>query len=285
MYPEEGGAAPEPAGMGGGIKYAVTRNLEGLIPVILILVIGFFLAVQFDVITSSTPVVGMVADLIKGKSQPANMLIIGATSQDVITILDDSRDLVVYRIMDPASLDRNPKEQLAYYDIVLLDQSEQANKSVSRELGEAIEAYVKRGGKLIVVLDSGITRPGAPDVAGWKNTFGSVVPVNCDRVINNQPVCMNRISVRGKVYSEDEEHPIMRGISVAPADPYVYEYFEVLDVTTDGKEIAYIEDAGPTKKQYPAIVEKKLVIGKSIYFNYNPGTTRGIFESTLRYLK
>lgn len=284
MYPEEGGAAPE-AGGGGNFKYAVTHNLEGLIPVILILVIGFFLAVQFDVITSNTPVVGMVADLIKGKSQPASMLIIGATSQDVITILDDSRDLVHYRIMDPSMLERNPKEQLAYYDIVMLDQSEQANKSVSRELGEAIEAYVKRGGKLIVVLDSGITRPGAPDVAGWANTFGSVVPVSCDRVINNQPVCMNRISVMGKIYREDEEHPIMSGIPVAPADPAVNEYFTVLDVGTDGKEIAYIEDLGPVKKQYPAIVEKKLVIGKSIYFNYNPGTTRGIFESTIRYLK
>lgn len=286
MYPEEGPAAPaENYGGGRGIKSTIAYNLEGLIPLILIVIIGFFLAVHFNIITSSTPVIGVAADLITGKSAPANMLIIGASSQEVIDVLNDSRDLVHYIIKTAESLERNPAEQLANYDIVMLDQSEQSDKSVSRELGEAIEAYVKRGGKLIVVGDSGIYRPGAYDILGWENTFHGIVPVNCDRVVNDMPVCLNKIAVRGKIYSEQEKHPIMLGIPVAPADPALYEYFETFDVSPTGKELAYIQDMGPTKKSYPAIVEKNLIIGKSIYFNYNPGITRGIFESTLRYLK
>ncbi|MFH1696610.1 MAG: hypothetical protein ABH854_01750 [Candidatus Diapherotrites archaeon] len=282
MYPEEGGGG-EPAGGGGLPK--IGYNLEGLIPVVLIVVIGFFVAVFFGVITSNTPLVGPIANLLTGGGQPAQMLIIGATSQEVIDVLDDSRDLVRYVVKTPETMERNPDQQLGYYDIVMIDQSEQSNKSVSRELGQAIESYVKKGGKLIVVKDSGTTRPGTPDVAGWMNTFGKgLVPVECDRQINDQPTCQSKIYVRGKVFAEDEKHPIMRGIPVAPVDPNMFIDFDVFDVTPVGKEIAYIQEAS-TKKTYTAIVEKTGLIGKSIYFNYNPGKTRGIFESTLRYLK
>lgn len=286
MYPEGGNESGgqdyyPPSDLKGKLGY----HLEGFIPLILIIVIVFFLAVRFDIVTSSTPIVGPVVEIFEGTQQPSSMLIIGASSQEVIDVLNDNSDLVHYRIKTPDSMRRNPKEQLAQFDIVMLDQSQQANKEVSRELGEAIEKYVGAGGKLIVVLDSGIRRPGAFDVIGWENTFGNTVPVSCDRIINDIPVCLDRRIVRGELKRTDEDHPIMRGIEIFPAEPNLFAIFETFDVTPTGREIAFIEEASSSKKTYPGIVEKPTLIGKSIYFNYNPGITRGILESTLRYLR
>ncbi|MBI4210962.1 MAG: hypothetical protein HY544_05680 [Candidatus Diapherotrites archaeon] len=286
MYPEGGAEAAAPAGgedFGGGSRWGM--HLEGLIPLILILIVGFFLAVKFDVINQNTPILGSVVDVINISSGKTRMLVVGSTSQEVIDILNDNRDFIEYQLKTTDTLERNPTEQLAQYQIVMLDQSQEANKEVSKKLGEGIQRFVKNGGKFILVLDSGIRRPDTYDVIGWKNTFGDIVPVDCDRIVNNQPTCTNRIVVSGRLFREDEKTPIMKGIEVFPADPLRNAYFETFDVAVDGRELAYIQSTGPDKKSYPAIVEKNLVIGKSIYFNYNPGITRGVFESTLEYLR
>ncbi|HIH09137.1 MAG TPA: hypothetical protein HA254_00540 [Candidatus Diapherotrites archaeon] len=288
MYPEgaQGGAAAgAEEDYGAPLQQKLGTHLEGLIPIILILIIGIFLAIRFDVIDSSTPVLGNLVDVIQVGKDKTRVLIIGQTSQEVIDILNDNRDRYEYQIKTTQTLERNPVEQLATYKIVMLDQSEEANKEVSKKLGEAIQRFVKNGGKFILVKDSGIRRPDTFDVIGWKNTFGDVVPVECDRVENNQPTCTNRYIVSGKLYREDERHPILKGIEIFPADPLRNATFESFDVSVSGKEIAYIQSGGIDKKTFPAVVEKNLVIGKSIYFNYNPGITRGIFESTLEYLR
>ena len=288
MYPEAegGGAAPAEYYPGDtGIKSKLAYHLEGLIPLILILIIAFFLAIKFGVVTSGTPVLGIIVDIFEPGERPAQMLIIGQTSQEVLDVLDANPKLVNYRIKTAQALERNPKEQLRNYEIVMLDQSEEANKEISLELGRGIEEYVKTGGKFILVKDSGIRRPEAYDILGWKNTFRDIVPVTCERKgVMDVPSCISPIIVRGTINREDFDHPIMEGIEVAPADPGLYLSVVAFDVTPTGNEIAYIEE-GSTRKTYPAIVEKRLFIGKSIYFNYNPGKTKGIFESTLRYLK
>ena len=287
MYPESGGADAGPVDYGGDLKSRLGMHLEGFIPLFLVLVIVFFLSVRFDVINSDTPVLGTIVQIFEGQSKPAKMLLIGSSSQQVIDVLNSNPDVVQWRQKTATDLERNPKEQLANYDIVMLDQSQQANKEVSRKLGEAVEDYVNRGGNLIVVLDSGIRRPEAFDVIGWENTFGNAVPVSCDRVVNNEPVCVHKFFVNGKLYREDEDHPVLKGIEIFPADPALFNTFETLDVTPTGREIAYIQDP-QTKKTFPAIVEKRALgglSGKSIYFNYNPGQTRGILESTLDYMR
>jgi len=289
-YPEEGGAAPEPYYGGGGFTSRLSYNLEGLIPLILILIIGFFLAVKFGIVTTGTPVVGGLAGVFGGGDEAARMLIIGNTSRETLDVLNANESLVKYRIVTAEELRRNPKERLATYDIVLLDQSEQANKAVSRVLGEAIEHYVKTGGSLITIKDSGIRREGvrpgeiAPDVIGWKATFGDVIPVTCERAGPGINTCENKLFLRGKVWREVENHPIMKGHDVAPVQEGLVYLFESFDVSPEGQEIAYIREERGVGKTLPAIVEKKLIVGKSVYFNYNPGKTQGIFENTLKYL-
>ncbi|VVC00265.1 Uncharacterised protein [uncultured archaeon] len=286
MYPEAPEAAPaadyeEPIGR------RIGMHLEGLIPIALILIIGFFVAVKFGVVDNRTPVIGALADVMGpfGGQEKTRMLLLGSASQEVIDILNDRRDKIEYVVRTIDTLERNPVEQLADYDLVMLDQSEESNKQVSKKLGEALQRFVKNGGKLILVGDSAIRRPDTFDVIGWRNTFGDIIPVDCDRVLNNIPTCTQPMLVNGKLYRVDERHRIMQGIDMFPADPYMNATFRVLDVTVNGRELAYIQSDGTDKKQYPAIVEKNLVIGKVIYFNYNPGITRGIFESTLDYLK
>ena len=215
--------------------------------------------------------------------EPAELLIIGQPSVDVRIILDEDKDLVSYSIKDAEDLERNADEQLAQYDIVMLDQHLQANKEISRQLGEAIQEYTRRGGKFILIMDSGIRRKDSNEV-GWEMNLGNIMPVICERQAEWEFSCLDRRTVRGTIFRQDADHKIMKGIEEVPADPSLgLIMLEVLNVQTSGNEIAYMQDM-QTPQYYPAIVEKPLVMGKSIYFNYDPGRTRDIFEATIEYL-
>ena len=282
MYPEEAGAEPV---AGGRIRTGVTRNLEALIPIILIVIIAAFLGHRF----------GLWNIPFLGGPEQVQVLVIGQPSIDLLADLDNQRDLVYYRVRDASDLDASPREQLAQYDLVLLDQHlgmTPYDKSISRTLGEALENYVRTGGKLVVVMDSGIYRSGgiygtgvASDVIGWRATFGDIIPVECDLGPGDYPTCTQPIATTGKIYRLKFDHQIMEGIEVAPADPrYGPLSLITFDVKPVGEQVAYIKHIA-TASNYPGIVEKKLIIGKVIYFNYDPSITPGIWQNTLEYLR
>ncbi len=266
-----------------------------VIAVIAVIVIVAVLVVFSDPIISGINKIGMVDIPGIGGNNQTQMLIIGQPSTGLITELDNQRDLIYYRIKDAADLDVNPAEQLAQYDVILLDQHLGAtpyDKSVSRALGEAIENYVMAGGKLVVVMDSGIYRSGgeygtgiANDVIGWKETFGNLIPVECDEVAQGILTCTQPVMVSGTIERLEQDSEIMKGIETAPADPR-YEPLNILtfDVKPLGEQVAYINSTEETKN-YPGIVEKNLIIGKTIYFNYDPAITPGIWQNTLEYLR
>ena len=229
------------------------------------------------------------------REEPMVMLVIGQPSIDLLADLDNQRDLVYYRVRDAADLDITPRDELGQYDVVLLDQhmgTTPYDKSVSRTLGEAMENYVKTGGKLIVVMDSGIYRSGgiygtgvASDVIGWKATFGDIMPVECELGPGDMPTCKQPIAITGKISRLKFDHRIMEGIEVAPADPaYGPLSLITFDVKPTGDQIAYIKHIA-TAVNYPGILEKKLLVGKVLYFNYDPAITPGIWSNTLEYLR
>jgi hypothetical protein len=280
MYDE--GAPPEPMpqdfGPGdSGVQSKLKYSLEGIIPLILIIVIIAFLGHQFGFWN------------IPGLTDrgPMNMLIIGSPSDEFRDVLNQSKDLVRYDVRKADRLTTNAPDVLAEYDIVVLDQHLESNKEVSRQLGEAIQKYVSSGGKFILVMDSGIRRTGDAAILGWEATFGDIVPVRCDREgALDRPSCLVNVHVAGKIYRDDYKHPIMKGINEAPMETGAY-LLETFPVNVNGKQIAWIE-AYPFENQsdqYPAIVEKKLVVGKSLYFGYDPGISKGIFDATLKYLR
>ncbi len=287
MYPEGGGAAsaPEPMDFGEeSITSKLTRNFEGLIPILLILIIIAFVGTRAGFL--QLPIPGI------SERQPLRALVIGEPSIDFISLLDQDRDIVYTRIRDAGSLTVAPLQNISQYDLVILNQTNTPDKRVSRQLGEAIIDYVRTGGRLITVLDSGILRSGgitgegrAADVIGWQATFDNVVPVECDRGLNDVPTCTQQIAVVARIWREDFDHPIMEGIEVAPAHPADPPYSLVtFNVKPNGNQIAFIKDARTTS-YYPAIVENRLIIGKSLYFNYDPALTPGIWENTLEYLR
>ncbi len=292
-YPQESAGDLPDLSMDDGIKGKLKYNLEGLIPLILILIIAFFLAARFGVINTSTPILGSIVSVLPGLgNQPASVLIVGEPSALLAQVLNNSKDLanpVTVKSVD--SLERNPDAYLAQYDIVILDQETLSSKNISRQLGEGIQNYVSKGGKLIVVKNSGITRAGAADVLGWTANFGKTVPVECTRQgISNTPSCLDSaaITVRGKIYpgAGGIKHPIMEGFQEgAPGTPGQLYLLRVFDVTLapGAIEVAYVQDER-TGAFYPAIVESPQLVGKSLYFNYDPGTTPGIFQATLDYL-
>lgn len=283
-YPDEGGDLPPLESPGGFGRMHV--NLEGLIPIILIVVIGFLLLARIGVLDSSTPVIGSLVSAVS-PNQSANVLIIGAPSPEMINVLNANKDLVGKPVIRAAeAFTRDPINQLSTYNIIILDQSGQINKEIPRQLGDALQSFVKTGGKLIIVKDSAIQRPGALDILGWKANFGDIVPVNCDIVLDGQPTCKRPLAVVGVIWRQDFKHPIMQGIERVPAEAEAgYLVLETFDVGVTGNEISYIEDAR-TGQSYPGIVEHAQIGGgKVIYFNYNPGVTPGILENTIKYLK
>jgi len=279
----------------GTAKPAKKIDKRIVIAVVAVIVIIAVLAIFSDPIISSINKIGMIDIPGIGGSNQTQMLVIGRPSVGLLADLDNQRDLIYYKIRDAADLDATPQEQLAKYDVVLLDQHmglTPYDKSVSRALGEAIENYVMTGGKLVVVMDSGIYRSGgefgtgvANDVIGWKETFGNIIPVECDEGTQGLLTCTQPVLVSGTIERLDSESKIMFGIETAPADPR-YGPLNILtfDVKPLGEQIAYINSAEETKN-YPGIVEKKLLVGKVIYFNYDPAMTPGIWQNTLAYLR
>ncbi|MBU2100172.1 hypothetical protein KKG83_03745 [Candidatus Micrarchaeota archaeon] len=279
MY-DEGAGEPMPQDFGpvdSGVHSKLKYSLEGIIPLILIIVIIAFLGHQFGFWN------------IPGLTDrgPMNMLIIGSPSNEFRNVLNQSKDLVRFDVRKADRLTTNAKDVLAEYDIVVLDQHLESNKEVSRQLGEAIQDYVSSGGKFILVMDSGIRRTNDSAILGWEATFGDVVPVSCDKEgASDTPSCLTKIHVPGRLFRADYKHPIMKGIDEAPREGGVY-LLETLPVNINGRQIAWIE-AYPYENQsdqYPGIVEQKLVLGKSLYFGYDPGISKGIFDATLEYLR
>ncbi len=282
MY-DEGGMAPEPVPQDfdsgdSGVQSKLKYSLEGIIPLILILVIIAFLGHQFGF----WHIPGLT------DRGPMEMLIIGSPSDDFKTVLNQSKDLVRYQIRSADRLKTNPEATLAQYDVVVLDQHLEAEKDISRQLGEAIQSYVSSGGKFILVMDSGIRRTNDSAILGWEATFGDIVPVTCDLEGEDDiPSCIKNVYVTGRIYRDDPKHSIMKGIDYAPREEGYNYLLETLPVNISGNQIAWIEmyPFEQEVNQYPAIVEKKLVIGKSLYFGYDPGISKGIFDATLNYLR
>jgi uncharacterized membrane protein len=281
MY-DDTGAGGDSGPVGGGLP---KFNLEGLIPLILLVIIGIASLNYFGVVDIPYLPTG---------SQHVNILFVGQPSMGEKVVMDNLKYMLDYRVRDASSFGNSASEELSQYDIVILDQS-MTEKSVTVSLGEAIQDYVKKGGKLIVVKNSGIYQSvgfgGAvsTDVVGWKATFGDILPVECVLGSDNVPTCQEGrdVFVAGRVRRQNFDHPIMKGIEITPPAgqaPYTLQVFDI-QANQGAKTVAYV-DSEATPRTYPAILEKKsFPFGTVVYFNYDPGLTPGILTNTIKYLK
>ena len=260
--------------LGGGAKI----KWETLLPVVIIIVVILLIVFRTNILASGFDFLNT--------GQGAKILVLGAPSTEFRNILMDqeNKDLIKEaRFMTLDAIDHNPTERIKGYDIIILDQSKQSDKTINRRTADAITAYVKKGGKLVIVLNSGIKRPEDVSVLGWQASFGNIVPVRCD-MVGSVPSCLSQRDLIGTLYTVKEDHPIVKGITQVPAvdtsGPIRTETFEV---SADGTEIAFLEDSR-TKKTYTGIVEKPLLMGKVVYFNFNPAISKQIVINTIKYL-
>jgi hypothetical protein len=261
--------------LGGGAKI----KWETLLPVIIIIAVIILIVFKTNILASGFDFLNV--------NQGARILVLGAPSTEFRNILVDqeNKDLIKEtRFMALDAIDHNPEERIKGYDIIILDQSKQSDKTITRRTANAITNYVNKGGKLIVVLNSGIKRADDVSVLGWQASFGNIIPVRCDPELS-VPSCLSQRELVGTLYTAREDHPIVKGIIQVPAvDTYGPIRTETFNVAADGKEIAYLEDSR-TKKTYTGIVEKPLLSGKVIYFNFNPAISKQIVINTIKYLK
>ena len=281
MY-DDAGAGSDPGPIARGMKKI---NLEGLIPIILLIIIGVASLNYFGVVE--------IPYLPRG-SEHVQVLFIGEPSLGEKVVMDNLYYMLTYRIRDAGSFGPTATEELSEYDLVIMDQS-MTDKAVTVSLGEAIQKYVNKGGKLIVVKNSGIYQSAglggavSTDVVGWKATFGNIMPAECILGVSNIPSCQEgqEISVVGRIRRQDFDHPIMNGIELTPVAGMAPYSLQVLPIQANegAKTIAYVDSEG-TPKTYPAIMEKKsFPFGTVVYFNYDPGYTPGILTNTIKYLK
>lgn len=254
---------------------------ETVLPIVVVIVVVLLIVFQTNIFATGL-------GLFTG-SKSMTLLVIGSPTQEFRSVLGDAenRDLIQHiRFSDAQTLEHNPYERIKDFDIIILDQSLQTDKSISRSLGEAITRYVRNGGKLIVVGNSGIERPGDISVLGWKATFGDIVPVGCEPIQRGIPSCQRGFQIQATIHAAREDHPIMYGILRVPAlESAGYLYTETFNVPIYGTEIAYVKDE-VTGNVYTGIVEKQTMFGgKVLYFNYNPGLSNAIFVNTLQYLR
>lgn len=283
MYDDAGGDAGA-APIGGANPFS-RFNLEGLIPLVLLVIIGIASLNYFGVVD--------IPYLPQG-SQHMQVLFIGQPSLGEKVVMDNLSYMSTYRVRDAASFGNGASEELSQYDLVILDQST-GDKSVTVALGEAVQEYVTKGGKLIVVSNSGIYQSvgfagyTSTDVVGWKASFDDIIPVECVLGPDSVPVCDQgqEINVVGRIRRQDYDHPIMNGIELSPPVTQAPYSMAVLDVQASegAKTVAYIQSES-TPKSYPAIVEKKsFPFGTVVFFNYDPGLTPGVLTNTIKYLK
>ena len=253
-------------------------NMETIIPIVVILIIGAFVLDRMGIV--DIPLIG--------RQKPASLLIIGSLSPESLDALAELRgDVVTIRpSMDVQQL-YNRANVIFNYDIIILDQSNEAEKGISRKLSEALKAFVQKGGKLIIVKNSGIRRLGDDSVLGWKANFGDLVPVECSPDEGELAGCLNESFIRARLYQSDVSHPIMKGLTVLPStdkDPMIFSVYNV-SCDKDSVEIAYFIDE--LKNTYVGICEKKALAGLGgtvIYFNYDPGKLPTVFQNTIKYL-
>jgi hypothetical protein len=282
MYPDDDNG-DSGAGAGAG-KPRLAVNMEGLIPIVLLVIVVIASLNYFGVVD---------IPFLPKQGKYVRILVIGEPSVETRLVLDsfESENWLTYHVRASQSFRSTTMEELGQYDVIMLDQTREADKSVPRLLGESIEGWVRRGGKLIVVGNSGTRRLSttgvgyADDVLGWKGTFGDIMPMECKLDKLELSTCVNPVYTRGYIFRTDYSHPIMEGIPRAPLSDDVPPYeLAMFDVMATGTIVAHLQVL-PSKMTYPAIIEKKVFpTGKVIYFNYNPGTSEGILESTIEYL-
>jgi hypothetical protein len=256
-----------PAGGGGGFSRRF-HNIEGVLPLILLIVIAFFVLQFLGILPCIIPI-GCGGDI--------DVLVIGTSSQGVRAVLtgDEARfrsGSINYEI-DLQPDDILNVKILKNYKVVIL-QGQPYFQGYTRE---AIRSYVDGGGKLIVIEDAGSRHPEYPEVAGWDWPRGQGIPVPADIV--GEEIGYSDIAYGSEIKFIDRDHPIAIGLKRLNANLILPS--RVVKVTPEGNTVVAIKTDEGT---WPAIIEGGSGLGTVVYFAYDPGMSPAVFLATVEWL-
>ena len=264
------------------------RNLEGLIPILLIAIIGVVVLGKMTSTFCGLPVMGSVLC-----NKPQITIAVIGDLQSETPLLERTLDgpnaksnNIYYVTFDPTILTYAKERLLGKYDLVIV--TGDTAKDITRPIRDGIGTYVENGGKLILIKSAATTDPDDPLILGWgAGRLGNVFPV---KLSSDSEKTVSDVSL----YLVEIDHPIIRsagylpevslttkGIDSACHDP------KVADVVpwNNGNAIAYLQSSTDRKVTVPAIIEgSSLLGGKILYFAYDPGCTENLAISSLLYM-
>ena len=252
-----------PAG-GGRRKFS---NIEGVLPLVLLIVIAFFVLQFLGVLPCYVPI---------GCGGEANVVVIGTPSQDVVRTLS-GKESQMKKISYPINFDPDfiTLSMLQNYDVVIL----QGDPYFDMNTREAVRDYVDAGGNIIVVGDAGSKHPQYPNVAGWAWPSGQGIPVPAELI--GEWAGWTDVAYGADLRFADINHPIVEGLKLIGSQLQMPS--QVYKVTTKGNAnvIAAIDTSEGT---VPAVIEGNSGLGSVMYFAYDPGQTPEMLLTAVTYL-
>ena len=250
---------------GGGWKDRF-HNIEGVLPLILLIVIAFFVLQFLNIIPCIIPI---------GCGGGIDIGVIGVPSPDVQQVLTSKEARfkgINYGVNLPP--DVITTDALKSFRVIIL----QGDPYFDMNVREAIKSWVDGGGKLIVVGDAGSKHPLYQNVAGWSWPSGNGLPVPAQ--LTGEWIGITDVSYGIDLRLVDFNHPIVVGLQRVGAQlqrpDVVYKV-----VPKGGKMIVAIDTTAGT---WPAVIEGGSGLGTIMYFAYDPGQTPAMFLATLEYL-
>ncbi|MEM3411837.1 MAG: hypothetical protein QW735_02605 [archaeon] len=278
-------------GNGGFRKY-----LEGIIPLLLLAIIGIVLLGKTTSIFCNVPVLNSVFCPVK----ITKIAVIGdfeaknvenpteVKAPEFKNWLDlEGPNWKVYYEVFPAEVFQYSKEALLKnYDIVVMV----GERNFTRAVKDAIGWYVDNGGKLIIIGDAGIYDPGDVFVNGWGGELSRAAPVQLIDATGYQlkePV-LRIMDIEHPIYKETAYGIGGANFSKLKDKPSCYQELKIIRIIPNqGKTIAVLKgkDQQNKPKLEPAVIDSgALWGGRVIYFAYDPGCTPNALLNTIRYL-
>ena len=270
------------------------KYTEALIPIIILVIIAVVLLGKTTNIFCNVPFLGsmlctrgqVMIGLIGDFTTNANTDIKANLFKSVID--EKGAQYQIYTVPIDQNILRFPREKLlGKFDIVIVA----GIKNLTYEARDALGVWVQNGGKIILVGDAGTLDPNDVLIKGWSSTaFGDAVPVSLaitgpvsgipTKIIDN--AFLNFIG----------EHPVLHdyatqyqlNLSEVAASCQTIKTVDVAPAT-GADQIAWLVNANDNSKFALAVLEKSTIWGgKILYFNYDPGCTKGIAFASIRYL-
>lgn len=289
------------------------KHLEGIIPIIILLIIGVVIAAQMGWISGIPFLDGLfgpqdvhiavIGDLEGRETHVESPTVVSAPELKDFMDSDLARTYgLYYEQFEPALARYSGDQLLDQFDMVILA----GEREFSRPVKDAIGEYIRGGGKMVVIGDAAIEDPDDPLQLGWAaGDMHGRMPVRLARDVDlDDPDTLiadsggeNRTGEDRTLNFIDINHPIVEragyGLSANLEDlqedrQRCVEPIRTIKVLPVGTTITLMRGMDPetnTTRTEPAMVESGTPFGgRVMYFSFDPGCTTGLWIETVNYL-